>query len=490
MSVDPRTPVLAAAAMVTQRCDDPTDSAEAVVLMGDAVEAACSDHSGLAAAIDLVLVPNGTWSYPDPGRLVAQRFGADARTVVAEVGILQESLFARASATIAEGAADVVLVCGGEAKQRNRLAQRAGLLGAEETAQPGLSPDEFVVPDHDILPDIEIERQLAVPIHQYAVMETALRHRRGQSVSEHRTELDSLWARFGQIAAKNPLAWNRSGPSARQLDGTDPANPTVASPYTRLHCSQWNVDQAGAVVFCSAEAADRFGISRDAWVFPVASAVSNSMIPLTQRAEMGACPAVGAAGDWLTEVTGMDPDAADLLDIYSCFPSAVQIQADELSLSRGRDLTVTGGMSFGGGPLNNYSIGALAVLSERLRHEGGTGLLTSVSGMLTKTSASMWSSQPATHRFADTDVASIADHRTPTVEVDPQYSGETMIESYTVIHHKGVPAIGLVVGAIPNGRRCLALSDDADLATAMTDGEWCGRNVTVAGSSLLGPGNR
>jgi len=67
------------------------------------------------------------------------------------------------------------------------------------------------------------------------------------------------------------------------------------------------------------------------------------------------------------------------------------------------------------------------------------------------------------------------------------HTGAAVIESYTVIHHGGVPAIALVVGATDDGSRCLALSDDAGLATEMTQGEWCGRDVTVAGARLMGP---
>jgi acetyl-CoA C-acetyltransferase len=37
------------------------------------------------------------------------------------------------------------------------------------------------------------------------------------------------------------------------------------------------------------------------------------------------------------------------VDLYSCFPSAVQIAAAEIGCPTQRDLTVTGGLTFAGG---------------------------------------------------------------------------------------------------------------------------------------------
>ena len=45
----------------------------------------------------------------------------------------------------------------------------------------------------------------------------------------------------------------------------------------------------------------------------------------------------------------------DAFDIYSCFPSAIQIACDEIGLDIDdpRNLTVTGGLPYFGGPGNN-----------------------------------------------------------------------------------------------------------------------------------------
>ena len=78
------------------------------------------------------------------------------------------------------------------------------------------------------------------------------------------------------------------------------------------------------------------------------------MVMLSERAELHRSPAIAANGRALSELTGVTASEVKHLDLYSCFPSAVRVQAAELGLAADRPWTVTGGMSFGGGPLNNY----------------------------------------------------------------------------------------------------------------------------------------
>ncbi len=75
------------------------------------------------------------------------------------------------------------------------------------------------------------------------------------------------------------------------------------------------------------------------------------------------------------------------------------MQARELGLALDdpRGLTVTGGMTFAGGPLNNYVLQAMVALTDLLRADpSAIGLSTSVSGMLTKQGLGLWSATPPT----------------------------------------------------------------------------------------------
>ena len=60
-------------------------------------------------------------------------------------------------------------------------------------------------------------------------------------------------------------------------------------------------------------------------------------------------------------------DDIDFFDLYSCFPSVVQITRDMLGIAEAdpRELTVTGGLPYFGGPGNNYSMHAIASMMEK-----------------------------------------------------------------------------------------------------------------------------
>jgi acetyl-CoA C-acetyltransferase len=485
VSLDPRTPVLVGAGVAHQHVDDPEIALEAIELMSLACERAAP--TSLLARAQSILVPRGTWRYRDPGRLLAARFGAtDAHTVVGEFGILQQTLVTRACNAIARGGLDVALVVGGEAKYRDLRAQIAGTR-ASETEQVDVAPDDVLVPAAEIIPPIEIAAGLTIPAAQYAIIETALRAARGQPVVTHARALAELWAGFSEVAAANPDAWRHDAIAPEFLSSPSDKNPMYAAPYTRWHCSQWNVDQAAAFVLCSVEAAERSGVAREHWVFPMAAVESNAMVPVSQRDELHRSPAVSAGGEQLAVMSGVDPRDADHFDLYSCFPSAVQVQAEALHLGSDRPFTVTGGMTFAGGPLDNYNFQALAKMVEVLREQPGTtGLVTCISGMITKHGMAMWSTSPPADGFRFADVSDETSARTAVRDLAPDYDGPARVDGYTVVHSRaGEPERAIVVATtLRDGRRAVAASTDTDLAAAMLDDEWCGRDVQVAGSTF------
>ncbi len=113
------------------------------------------------------------------------------------------------------------------------------------------------------------------------------------------------------------------------------------------------------------------------------------MLAVSKRAELHRAPAARIAAERIAELAGIDVAASDVVDLYSCFPVAVRIQATELGLPLDdpdhRPLSIGGGMTFGGGPLNNASFQALARMVPVLRDAPGTtGLLTFISGLITK----------------------------------------------------------------------------------------------------------
>lgn len=486
--------MLAGVGVAHQRSADPTESLDAVDLMAVACERAAPPS--LLRAADVVLTPRGTWRDADPGRLLATRFGAGARTVLADIGVLQQTLLTRACAEVARGDIDVALVVGGESRHRDLRARLSGT-SAPVTAQTGGEPDEVLSPEGEIVARVEVDAGFTLPAAQYAVIETAIRAGRGRTVDQHARDVADLWSRFSEVAAANPHAWNRDPVGVELLLHPSPRNPMLSTPYTKWHCSQWNVDQAAALLVCSADAASRHRVGRDRWVFPVAAVESNAMVPLSRRRDLAACPAARLGRAALRDLANRDPVDADLVDVYSCFPSAVEVQARELALplgldadrDRDRPLTVTGGMTFAGGPLNNYTYQALARMAELLRGgEGATGLLTCISGPIAKHGMSLWSSTPPPRGFCAADVSTEVAARTPTLGVTAAHDGLARVDGYTVVHARdGAPERAVVVATTTDGLRTVASSTDDDVVAALLDGEWVGRQVTLRGAELRGP---
>jgi acetyl-CoA C-acetyltransferase len=484
MIPDPSAPLIAGAAAIQQRMDDPSAAVDALTLMRDALVAAADDAGSrsLLDAATVLMLPQGTWSGADPATVIAPG-NREIRTVVAEIGVLQQTLLSRAGALVASGAADIVLVCGGEAKFRALRSMITGVPAPESAIAAMVEHDlERLAPAHEIITREEIDRGLPVPARQYALIDTALRHHDGLDPQQHIAALAELQSRFSTIAAANPDAWNRRPVDAQTISDA----PMLAWPYTKLHCSQWNVDQAAGLIICSATAAERHGVAKDRWVFAHLGVESNLMVPVTLRAEIHRSPAVAVVGELIRERLGVAPGDIEHLDLYSCFPAAVRVQVAELGIDPARQLTMTGGMTFAGGPLNNYTLQAIVTMTKALRADPRSrGLVTNVSGMLTKFGASVWSCIPPASPFTAVDVTDAATAATPTVTLDPAYTGDAEVITYTVAFDKGAPTLGIVIGDEPSGQRVLATTTDVDVLQDMTNSEWCGRQITVEGPTLV-----
>jgi acetyl-CoA C-acetyltransferase len=457
-----------------------SDQIDPLDLMAAALGQAAADAGAarVLEVLDVIMVPRGMWRYPDPARMLADRVGASARTVMAEIGVTQQTLITRACEAVGRGEADVVAVVGGEARAQPKRERSA-------TEGEGAPADEVLEPHGEILDRLEVARGLMMPANQYAVMENALRHAEGRTIDEHGREVGDLYEAFSRVAVTNPDAWNRAGASADEIRFPSPANRPISFPYNKLHVSQWNVNQAGALLIASGEAAERLGIERDRWVFPVAAAESNAMVALSARPDLHRSPAVEHVGRQLASLGGTPLAEVDHLDLYSCFPIAVRIQQRAFGIDASRQQTVTGGMTFGGGPLNNYVLQSTAKMAQVLRADPGTGLVTCVSGMLTKFAGALWSSRPPGTPFRSADVTDqVNADMPPRPLAESLEGGDATVAGYTVTYSDQVPSRAMAIVDLPGGARSIATSDDPALAATMVTEEWCGRRVRISGWEL------
>lgn len=481
MSLAPNTPVLIGAGVSTQRCDDPEQALDALDLMIAATEAAARDAGAPAALASLgyIAVPQGRWSYANPAGAIARHVGAPAAlTVLASVGVLQQSLIADACARIAQGEVASALVVGADAGYRILRGQILGKSLPRRT-QDDL-PQIHLQPKEDLFHPAETRAGFEMPVGLYALMECAHRAEQGWSVAAHRERLAQRYAAFSEIAAANPHAWSRQPQTADFIREDSPRNPMQAFPYTRLHCSTWNVDQGSALLFTSVAQAEALGVPRERWIFPLASTESNHMVPVSARRDLAACPGAAIAGQAALAAAGLGINDLDLLELYSCFPIAVETYARALGITDERPLTITGGMSFAGGPFNNYVLHATCRAAELLRaRAGGSALVSSVSGMLTKQAFGLYATQPGPQGFVHQDVSAAVAAATATVPVLEDYSGPAQVAAYTVLFARGQAPRAVALVDTPAGARALIGGTSAALIQALQQEEFVGRRIEV-----------
>ena len=478
---DPRLPVLVGIGTCSQREHDFERAREPLDLMLEAVRQAGLDAGGaqVLAAVGRIAVPKGRWRYRNPAGEIARAIGVPAATpVLARVGVLQQSLIGDACQRIAAGEIDAALVVGGDAGYRLQRARIAGERAVER--QQDDQPQVSLEPADGLLHPAEAQAGISLPVPLYALLESAWRAKHGWSVDAHRDRLAARLERFSEIAADNPDAWRRTRLSAAEIREPSPRNPTQASPYTRHHCSNWSVDQAGALLLCAQGKAEALGLTRERWVYPWASTQSCHSVAVSARAELAACDGARLAGR-AALAAGDIEDAAqlDLVELYSCFPIAVEMFAHELGLPLTRDLTVTGGMPFAGGPFNNYVLQATCRMAQLLRQgRGRNGLVSSVSGILTQQGFGLWGREAPRRGFTFADVSADTARVQAKKEVAQAYRGPARVAACTVVHEKSSRR-ALVLADTPDGRRALASSTDPIVTQRVEAQECCGAKIAI-----------
>lgn len=479
----PRTPVLVGAGLVSQRLDDPAKAQEPLALMVEAALDAGADAGAprLLRELDRVLVPVGRWNYGDAGRMVATAVGSPVvDTVAAMPGVSQQTIMSDAATAIAEGDIDTALVVGGEAGYR---LLRARIAGVDVTDTPPEGEANVVLtPNDKMLPPHERERGLGVmPVGYYALMETAWRHARSLSVEQHAARMATRYSRFSEIAAANPHGWDAAPVDEATIRGAR----QIASPYGKHHVSNWSVDQASALLLTSAETADRVGVPRERWIFPQAFTEANHMVDVAARRHLHRCIGAEVAGPAVLDAAGCTIDDLDLIELYTCFPNAIETYADALGVSDELEWSFTGAMPFAGGPFNNFVLHTVAQAVRLLRQRrAGRALVTTVSGVLTKQGFAVLGTDPNPNGYRFVDCTDETARRAEVCDIDADYVGAATVAGLTVMHDRSGPQAGVIVADLPDGKRSVAMTTDPALMSDMEAQEFVGRSVDLDGETF------
>ena len=367
----------------------------------------------LAAVYAIRVVNVFSWRYRDPGLPLGQRIGArHASTRYSGVGgNVPQSLLNQACLDIQRGRAEVVLIAGGET-WRSRMRLRA------EGARPDWPRQDDSVPEAEGAGDnvpmsgaAEERIKLERPAHVYPLFEQALRIAAGESSEDHRRRIGTLWSQFSAVAESNPYAWNRQRFTAEQIYAACPDNRMISWPYTKLMNSNNMVNQAAVMILASADAATRdslgalgFPVRRHRRTRHVRNRRTRGVAPLAGDPHRGAaCPRNGRCRHRRRRFDRR-------LLVLSVGGAGRGRRTGSAAADTQRPLTVTGGLTFAGGPWNNYVTHSIGTMAERLLEKPGSlGLITANGGYLTKHSFGVYGTEPPAGQFRWEDVQSDVD---------------------------------------------------------------------------------
>ncbi len=472
------------------RAESLDDALEPVALMEQAVLAASTDAGldGPPSADALRVVSQLSWRYGNTPRFLAGRLGIDPHRLDYSTmgGNSPQSLVNATAIDIQAGEIDIAILAGGEATRTRSRARKAGVELDWPKSEPG---DEPTIVGEELEMNLEAEtsRGIYLPVQIYPMFETAIRAASGRTVDEHRDHLGHLWAGLSQVAARNPYAWIQEAKTAAEITTVGENNRMIGLPYPKLMNSNNDVDMAAAVIMCSVEAARRMGIAEDRWVFPHAGTDCHEHNYVSHRDTFTRTPAVEIGGHLALELAGVGIDEVAIVDLYSCFPAAVQLGAQSLGIDLRRQWSRTGGLTFAGGPWNNYVMHAIASVVTDLRERPGEfGLVWANGGYATKHSFGVYSTMPTPNFRHDQPQSRIDALPRRELALPADAAGAAAVEAYTVMFSReSAPEQAIASCLLADGRRAWGMSSDPALAAAMCDGEWVGTSVTLGDDGTL-----
>jgi len=328
----------------------------------------------------------------------------------------------------------------------------------------------------------------------YPLFENALRAHYGRSIDEHRRALGELCARFAAVAAQHPNAWFREARSAEELATVSGENRMVGFPYPKYMNAILDVDQAAALIMTSASTARELGIPEERWVYLHGCGDATEHWYVTERVNYHSAPAIRVAGRRALSMADAGIDEIAAFDLYSCFPSAVQLGRDALGIAAddARPLTVTGGLPYFGGPGNNYTMHGIATMAGRLRGQPAElGLVSGLGWWATKHAIGVYGARRPAKAWSRTDpkVDQAEVDAMPHPELVAAADGPATVETYTVSYDReGAPQLGIVIGRLDDGRRFIANvpADDRALLESMTEREFVGARGAVGHDASTG----
>ncbi|WP_213576884.1 acetyl-CoA acetyltransferase [Rhodococcus sp. USK13] len=446
----------------------PAGPREPLDLISEAAQSAIADCgvAALRSRIDAIhAVKTVSWSYDDLPGLLAARLKVPAPITASTSpigGHWPAALLDRIGDDIAGGRTSVALLVGGEAQATMTALQKSGTdpVSLGWVAAPG-GPPAFDASD---LGSPGMQRAgLIVPTRVYPLFENRFTYDSGRTPEQSSAWSARMYSAFSELAAKNPASWTSTVYTPEDIATTGPGNRMVCEPYPLMLNAMPFVDQAAAVVVCSLALAREHGIADDRVVYLWGGAGATDPVDVLARNSFGTSAAMNRAVGRALAQASLEASALDVVDAYSCFPVVPKLLIRALCLPEDTVPSVTGGHSFFGGPLNSYTLHAIAEVTRRVREGAGPALVHGNGGYLTYQHVVLLSGTPHRNGYIGTPEPEQLGSDAP--ELVAGYAGEAEILTTTVEYGRdGVPATGFVVAHTSDGRRLAGRTGPEDAA--------------------------
>ncbi|MFX0070721.1 MAG: acetyl-CoA acetyltransferase [Candidatus Hermodarchaeota archaeon] len=480
-------PIVIGVAQYTQSKNE-TKRLDPLSLMVKTCQKAINDTGSNAIKnyIDAIYMVNiNSWSYKDaPGEL-SKLIGISPsqKVYLPDGGDSPQMLVNRAAKAISKGKKKAILITGAEAAYSTYLFKK----GKTKLNWPKRRQPEYMEgPLWFGTTEFENTYGFYIPSYSYAMFETALRASSGRTIKEHKKYMGKIFERYSKIASKNSYAWNSEFYSAEEITTPSPENRKVLHPYTKRMCANMFVDQTGALIVTSEQLARTLNINSKKWVYLMGGSDFKNIFNIAQRPKLHNSPAAREGSKLALKQAGLTLEDIDKFDIYSCFPSAVQIISNEIGLKMDnpRDLTVTGGLPYFGAPWSNYSTHAIITTVEIIRKNPSLKIMVIANGGYnTKQSFGIYGKEPSVEAWVDRDDSKIQESILAKKLPEPvkEANGQITVEAYTIPYNRnGEPEKVIVLGHLENDQRTLAfIEGKAEDLVKLASQELVGQSFAV-----------
>jgi acetyl-CoA C-acetyltransferase len=490
-----RTPVIVGAAQITiakgsQPGPEPLDLWEQSIRLA-------ADDAGIAFAELKATQYLGNayclgWNYDNQAARLAERLGATPQQmeVPSPSGTTGLKLMKHACDAIRAGA-DIAVVCGGEAIATQKYYQKNG--DALPFSHPARDESNRFVLEDQQHPGEGASGLLGGvgAVYTFGMRDNARRAHLGIAPDAYRRQNAELLSAMSRVAAANPHAWFPQAKSVEFLYNINDDNRLIAYPYSKHNVSIMDVDMSAAQIVLSKAKADALGIPEDKRVYPWTYCYADDPVDTAPRADLWRSPAMAAASKAVLEAAGVSIDKVNYIDLYSCFPAAVNFARDALGISDrpGDQVTLTGGLPYAGGPAASYVCTSITKLVDRLKADrDGIGLISGLGMMMSNHCYGLFGTRPL-ENLAQVDEAAVqaALDAIPLKLVRTDYTGPCTIATYTTIHDRnGDATAAAAIVDLPDGSRAYARILDEGLIAEAIQIEMIGRKMEMAEAGAAG----